>query len=197
MLVLIANRSASAPPSASSSLPSAYICSRARKVIAEYLPVLHYKFHTLEFCHIIRRIAGDGNEICILAFLDRPPSVAPANIVCAHRCCGTDRLQGCHSVFDHGGELNGFFSVIRPCLFAAGARGIYRKSDLGAGLEGSLKTRLLDLSYWLSRWIFVYRERKCHKYPLINDHPNCFRINVDAEFKRVAAALTRFPHDHA
>src|SRR5260370_18032099 len=147
MLVLIANRSASAQPSAASSLPSAYVCSRACKVIAEYLPVLHYKFHTLEFSHILRMIAGDGDEICILAFLDRSHSVAPANIVCAHRCCGTDRLQGCHSVFDHGGELNGFFPVIRPCLFAAGARGIYRKSDIGARLERSLKTRLLDLSY--------------------------------------------------
>src|SRR5260370_17025679 len=122
MLVLIANRSSSAEPSAASSLPSAYVCSRGCKVIAEYLPVLHYKFHPLEFSHIIRRIAGDGNEICILAFLDRSHSVAPANIVCAHRCCGTDRLQGGHSVFDHGGELNGFFPVIRPCLFAAGAR---------------------------------------------------------------------------
>src|SRR5262249_2069858 len=47
------------------------------KVIAEYLPVLHYKFHTLEFGDIIRRIAGDGNEVCILASLDRPHSVAP------------------------------------------------------------------------------------------------------------------------
>ena len=42
---------------------------------------------------------------------------------------------------------NGLFSVIRLCFFAAGARGIYGKSDLGSGLERSLKTRLLDLSY--------------------------------------------------
>src|SRR5260370_35907881 len=66
MLVLIANRSASAQPSAASSLPSAYVCSRACKVIAEYLPVLHDQFHTLAFSHIIRRHAVAVEENCSL-----------------------------------------------------------------------------------------------------------------------------------
>src|SRR5262249_23619054 len=183
-------------PLAASSSPSADVFT-AREVIAEYVPALHYKFHTFEFRDIIRGVAGDGNEIRILAFLDGPAAVAPADIFCPHRCCGTDRLQGCHPVFDHGCELNGFFSVIGPSLYAAGARGINRKGDLGSGLERPLKTRLLELSYGLSRRIFVYGERKCHEDALVNYHPNCFRIDVDAEFKRVAASFNGLPHGDA
>jgi hypothetical protein len=41
------NRGASAQLSAASSLSAACVCSGARKVISEYLPVLHYTFHTL------------------------------------------------------------------------------------------------------------------------------------------------------
>jgi hypothetical protein len=76
------NRGASAQLSAASSLSAAYVCSGARKVISEYLPVLHYKFHTLEFYYIIRRIAGDGYEIRILAFLD-DPTRSPQSILSA------------------------------------------------------------------------------------------------------------------
>src|SRR5205814_9078374 len=46
----------------SSSSPSGYVFT-AHEVITEYVPALHYKFHTFEFRDIIRGIAGDGNEI--------------------------------------------------------------------------------------------------------------------------------------
>jgi hypothetical protein len=60
-------------------------------------------------------IAGDCNEIGILAFLDGPDPVPPADIFSADRCCRTDGLQGCHPVFDHGCELDSFFSMIATC----------------------------------------------------------------------------------
>jgi hypothetical protein len=47
----------SARSPATSSLLSAYVCTRACKIIADYLPALHYKFNPLEFRDIIRGIA--------------------------------------------------------------------------------------------------------------------------------------------
>jgi hypothetical protein len=98
----------------------ANVCTGAPEVISDNLPALHDKFHALEFGDIVRRIAGDGDEIRILAVLNGPDSVPPANIFCANRGCGTDSLEGCHPVFNHGYELYGIFSMIGSWLLAVG-----------------------------------------------------------------------------
>src|SRR5580704_8675849 len=59
---------------------SAYVCTGTAKVVAEHLPALHDELHALELGDIVRRIAGDGDEIGILAFLDGADPVAPADV---------------------------------------------------------------------------------------------------------------------
>ena len=70
------------------------VCTGAPKIVPDDLPTLHDKFHALQFGDIVRGVAGDANEIRKLALLDRPDSVLPANVLCGHRGCGTNGLEG-------------------------------------------------------------------------------------------------------
>jgi hypothetical protein len=61
---------------------------------------------------------------------------------------------------------------------------------------------LWKLAFWISRTdpsrrILVYGEREGHEYSLLHDHPDGFRIDVDAELERVAAGLDGLPHGDA
>jgi hypothetical protein len=65
-------------------LPTAYVRTRAREVVAKDLSALHDEFDALEFRNVICGIAGDDDQIRILAFFYRSDSVAPAYIFCGH-----------------------------------------------------------------------------------------------------------------
>src|ERR1700704_6317857 len=88
--------------------PSAYVWTRTGKIVADDVTALPDESDALKLCDIACGITGHGDGIGILAFLDGPAPIAPADVFCGHRCGGTDRLQGCHSVFDHGCEFHGF-----------------------------------------------------------------------------------------
>ena len=63
--------------------------------------------------------------------------------------------------------------MIGSCLFAVGARGVYRESDLDASLERSLKACFRELCHWeiLALCLdFSDGEPERHEYALFNHH---------------------------
>src|SRR6266704_1084807 len=76
-------------------------------VVTDHLPTLHYEFYPFEFRNVFQRVAGNGDDIGELPFLDRADSVLPSHHLRCDRSCGLDGLCRGHTILDQIGELCG------------------------------------------------------------------------------------------
>src|SRR5580692_6829262 len=79
--------------------------------VANYLATLHYKLHLFQFGNILQRVAGHGDDIGKLPFLERANAILPTHHFRRHGGCCLDSLARRHSIVDQIGELGRLRSV--------------------------------------------------------------------------------------